>query len=1112
MKASWIALALVGLGSALSACARTEVPAPRGLSIEVAPLDLPGIGDACFDLRVTNATSGTGDLVWARGTPGKNGGTPDTNAICSDLFGDGAGDVTYIGPCDASGQLDADPQSERVNSVTLWFDGLYDEDDTYLDPNGANGWNDPCEAGCTLDFVCEENTDARVTFDLTVMRRANQGFFDVAVAFDDIFCSAKLDTCYEDGSQMRLLFGEDQQRDWTAVFGFACTAGSDTQTNLHYGDLAVVCTSGATTTVFPLNPVGDAGNNQVTVSNKTLRYGVYRGREDLACDDAQTPAIETCAKVYWNLAVSLDDLASAGTCTLAFAATATDNGRGFANGLPSGAGVLYPFIEVAATLSPPVCQRHALGDEVVRTAYRGSLGSTPLVMCSTFDGSSAGPVVGADCSDSCPNDPDKTLPGLCGCGVADLDTDNDQTVDCLDACPSDASKTAFGTCGCGVPDTDSDGDLTPDCVDLCAADPLKVAPGICGCDIADTDSDSDLAADCNDECDTDPLKVAPGICGCDIADTDSDSDGTADCNDECDTDPLKVAPGTCGCNVQDTDSDSDGTLDCDDLCPADTNKTAPMVCGCNVPEVDSDNDATLDCNDLCPANPDKTNPGVCGCALPDVDSDTDGTLDCNDPCPTDSNKIAPGICGCNIPDIDSDTDGTLDCNDACPLDDQKVAPGVCGCGVPDSPSARLGGTQANAASSCVTIKSAGDACGDGLYWIDPNGGVTTDATQVYCDMTQDGGGWMKVESATWPFWFTDANWQSHNAANPLADNFSILGQRAAFIDSSGCYEFRLQVGDAGNWLSAQSHELIWRQCHDPFTQTTNGTGYTYISGTQPTTCGGFNGLHHKFQGYSYTNDPDLNDDINCWWMQIVPKLQYREPENYPGYLEGFEGPAIHKWQSLWIRAAGPGKGREAPGATCETLRQQGLTADGTYWLDPNGGGNGDAFTAYCDMTPTAGWTRLEGAQYPFFFTSGNWDNYQITSPTAANFSMLTRRAHFAVGGCTTWRIQLGDSGNWTGTPAHETAWTQCHDPFTQSTNGSGYTLVSGTAPVSCSGFNGLHHAVKTFMYTSDADSGDNPSCWGMQMVPHTQYPSHPGYYDGYAGGGASHQWQTMWVK
>ena len=1079
MKASWIGMVVVGLGSALAACGTEEAPTPRGLSIQIAPLDLPGIGDACFDLRVTNATAGTGDPVWTRGTPGNNGGTPDPGAVCSDLFGDGAGDVTYIGPCDASGQLDADPQGERTNSVTLWFDGLYDDNDAYIPPTGPSGWNDPCEAGCTLDFLCEENTDARVTFDLTVMRRANQGFFDVAVAFDDVFCSAKLDTCYEDGSQMRLLFGEDQQRDWTAVFGFACTAGTATQTNLHYGDLAVVCTSGATTTVFPINPVGDAGNGQVTVSDKTLRYGVYRGREELSCDDAQTPAIESCAKVYWNLAVSLDDLAAAGTCALAFAATATDNGRGFANGLPSGAGVLYPFIEVAATLSPPTCQRHALGSEVVRTTYRGSLGSAAVVMCSTFDGTFAGPVVGADCSDSCPNDPDKTLPGLCGCGVAELDTDGDLTADCLDACQLDATKTQAETCGCGASEADTDGDTVPDCVDLCATDPQKSAPGICGCDVPDTDSDTDGAADCLDECDTDPLKVAPGICGCDVADADSDTDGTLDCLDLCPNDPNKIDPGVCGCNLADTDSDTDGTLDC---------------------------------LDLCPANPSKIAPGVCGCALPDIDSDTDGTLDCNDPCPTDSNKIAPGICGCNIPDIDSDTDGTLDCNDACPLDDQKVAPGTCGCGVPDSASARLGGVQANAASSCVAIRDAGDACGDGLYWIDPNGGATTDATQVYCDMTQDGGGWMKVESATWPFWFTDSNWHTHNAASPLADNFSILAQRASFIDSSGCYEFRLQVGDGGNWLSAQSHELIWRQCHDPFTQTTDGADYTYISGTQPTTCGGFNGLHHKFQGYSYTNDPDLNDNVNCWWMQIVPKVQYNNPVDHPGYLEGFLGPSTHKWQSLWIRAAGPGKGREAPGATCDALRQMGLTTDGTYWLDPNGGSNSDAFLAWCDMTPTVGWTRVEGAQYPFLFTSANWDNHQIGSPTAANFSMLNRRALFASGGCTTWRMQFGDSGNWTGTPAHETAWTQCHDPFTQSTNGSGFTLVSGTPPSTCGGFNGLHHAVRTFMYTSDADSSDTPGCWGMQMVPHTQYPSHPGYYDGYSGGGASHQWQTMWVK
>jgi hypothetical protein len=50
-----------------------------------------------------------------------------------------------------------------------------------------------------------------------------------------------------------------------------------------------------------------------------------------------------------------------------------------------------------------------------------------------------------------------------------------------DSCPADPAKNAPGVCGCGVPDTDSDGDGAMDCVDLCPHDPLRVTPGTCGC-------------------------------------------------------------------------------------------------------------------------------------------------------------------------------------------------------------------------------------------------------------------------------------------------------------------------------------------------------------------------------------------------------------------------------------------------------------------------------------------------------------------------------------------------------------------------------------------------------------------------------------------------------
>jgi len=81
--------------------------------------------------------------------------------------------------------------------------------------------------------------------------------------------------------------------------------------------------------------------------------------------------------------------------------------------------------------------------------------------------------------DNCPGDPDKTDPGVCGCGIPDVDSDGDGTLDCEDGCPADPDKTTPGVCGCGAPDG----------VDECAS-------GAAGCDPDATCTELACGFDC----------------------------------------------------------------------------------------------------------------------------------------------------------------------------------------------------------------------------------------------------------------------------------------------------------------------------------------------------------------------------------------------------------------------------------------------------------------------------------------------------------------------------------------------------------------------------------------------------------------------------------------
>jgi len=157
--------------------------------------------------------------------------------------------------------------------------------------------------------------------------------------------------------------------------------------------------------------------------------------------------------------------------------------------------------------------------------------------------------------DECPFDPGKIWPGICGCGIPDVDLNRNGTIDCLE-----------------TEKKDSDGDGTPDESDNCPDDPKKIEPGLCGCGIIDIDVDENGIIDC-------------------IQMPDSDGDGVTDDLDGCPEDPAKQAPGVCGCTNPDTDRDGDKTPDCQDNCPDDPKKTEPGKCGCGISETDCNPDA-----------------------------------------------------------------------------------------------------------------------------------------------------------------------------------------------------------------------------------------------------------------------------------------------------------------------------------------------------------------------------------------------------------------------------------------------------------------------------------------------------------------------------------------
>ncbi|MCB9734903.1 MAG: hypothetical protein H6745_20135 [Deltaproteobacteria bacterium] len=334
-----LALALLG------ACAGgAPITASSGFSgapmtVNIAALTLTGVVDAVWDVTVENEA---GDAVITR-------------RITSSAYGDSRGSASYVAACDAQTELGA-PDGVHDNRVTIELVGLYGariEDAGQhhsARPAGSLPFNDPGPLSRTLD--CEANADNTVTFDVTVMRPANQGFFDIAIQFNDIFCSAKFDC-----AGTNLLFDSESQRSPTYVLGLSCAAGPGAATQLWMDDILISCDDGAgntwESTIDPLDGDGDLCdpgsadgqtdpdcgdlNTSLHANGPVFQVAVYKGAqsEDLGQDVR-----------YWNLGIGVTSELVAGQCSLSTKATADDRSFPALEGGQIAAGQVYPYIEI----------------------------------------------------------------------------------------------------------------------------------------------------------------------------------------------------------------------------------------------------------------------------------------------------------------------------------------------------------------------------------------------------------------------------------------------------------------------------------------------------------------------------------------------------------------------------------------------------------------------------------------------------------------------------------------------------------------------------------------------------------------------------------------------